>query len=71
MTHLPVPCQHSENAPCIDASDSTIAEREGGIVMIDMVKAKGNKALTQVLPLPRHLVEREADVAQRCISARI
>ena len=52
VAHLPVMCNHCDNAPCIKASggDGSIRKREDGIVMIDPVKAKGRRDLVDACP---------------------
>ena len=65
-SYLPMPCQHCENAPCIAAGDGDVTRREDGIVMIDMNKAKGNKALVDSCPYGAIYYNEEADVPQKC-----
>ena len=67
VAYLPVPCQHCENAPCIEASDGAITKRDDGIVMIDMEKAKGNKDLVDSCPYGAIWWNEELDIAQKCI----
>ncbi|MGO8974361.1 MAG: 4Fe-4S dicluster domain-containing protein [Steroidobacteraceae bacterium] len=52
VAHLPVMCNHCDNAPCIKASggDGSIRKRDDGIVMIDPVKAKGRRDLVDACP---------------------
>lgn len=65
-SYLPMPCQHCENAPCIAAGDGAVTRREDGIVIIDMNKAKGNKALVDSCPYGAIYYNEEADVPQKC-----
>jgi Fe-S-cluster-containing dehydrogenase component len=67
VAYLPVPCQHCENAPCIDASNGSISRRSDGIVMIDMEKAKGNKALVDSCPYGAIWWNEEIGIGQKCI----
>jgi hypothetical protein len=67
VAYLPVPCQHCENAPCIEAADGAITRRPDGIVLIDTVKAKGNKALVDACPYGAIWWNEEADIGQKCI----
>jgi len=67
VAYLPVPCQHCENAPCIEASNGAITRRDDGIVMIDMVKAKGNKALVDSCPYGAIWWNEELEIGQKCI----
>jgi len=49
--HLPVLCQHCDDAPCIKAAvNDAVTKREDGIVIIDPVKAKGQKAIADACP---------------------
>lgn len=65
-SYLPMPCQHCENAPCIEAGKGAVTRREDGIVMIDMEKAKGNKQLLEACPYGAIYYNEEADVPQKC-----
>ncbi|BAK46538.1 MAG: oxidoreductase [Lachnospiraceae bacterium] len=65
-SYLPMPCQHCENAPCIAAGNGAVTRREDGIVMIDMEKAKGNKALVDSCPYGAIYYNEDADVPQKC-----
>jgi Fe-S-cluster-containing dehydrogenase component len=67
VAYLPVPCQHCENAPCIQASDGAITRRDDGIVMIDTVKAKGDKALVDSCPYGAIWWNEELEIGQKCI----
>ena len=59
VAYLPTPCMHCDNAPCIKAAeDGAVFKRPDGIVLIDPVKAKGQKESHQRLPLRRHPLER-------------
>lgn len=64
--YLPMPCQHCENAPCIEAGKGAVTRREDGIVMIDMEKAKGNKELLNACPYGAIYYNEEANVPQKC-----
>jgi len=51
VAYLPVMCQHCDDAPCIKAANNdAISKREDGIVIIDPVKAKGQKQLVEACP---------------------
>lgn len=48
---MPVMCNHCDNAPCIEAArDGAIEKRPDGIVIIDPVKAKGQKQIVDACP---------------------
>jgi Fe-S-cluster-containing dehydrogenase component len=49
--YLPVMCQHCDDAPCIAAAkNNAVTKRTDGIVIIDPVKAKGQKQLVEACP---------------------
>jgi Fe-S-cluster-containing dehydrogenase component len=51
VTYVPRMCNHCDDAPCIKAAtDGAITKREDGIVIIDPVKAKGQKQLVEACP---------------------
>ena len=51
IAYVPTMCNHCDDAPCIKAAkDGAIAKREDGIVIIDPVKAKGQKQLVEACP---------------------
>ena len=48
---VPVMCQHCDDAPCIEAAaNNAVTKREDGIVIIDPVKAKGQRAIAEACP---------------------
>ena len=51
VAYLPVMCQHCDDAPCMKAAkNGAITKRADGIVHIDPVKAKGQKAIADACP---------------------
>ncbi len=51
VAYLPVLCQHCDDAPCIEAAENgAVTKRADGIVHIDPVKAKGQKAIADACP---------------------
>jgi len=51
VAYLPVTCNHCDDAPCIKAAkDGAITKRADGIVIIDPVKAKGQRHLVDACP---------------------
>lgn len=51
VAYLPVFCMHSDDAPCITAAkDGAVYKRDDGIVIIDPVKAQGQKHLVDACP---------------------
>jgi Fe-S-cluster-containing dehydrogenase component len=48
---MPVMCNHCDDAPCMKAAkDGAVKKRADGIVIIDPVKAKGQKAIADACP---------------------
>ena len=51
VAYLPVMCQHCDDAPCIAAAkNGAVTKREDGVVLIDPVRAKGQKAIADACP---------------------
>lgn len=51
VAYLPVMCNHCDDAPCLKAAkDGAIGKRDDGIVIIDPVKAKGQRQLVDACP---------------------
>jgi Fe-S-cluster-containing dehydrogenase component len=51
IAYLPTMCNHCDDAPCIKAArDGAIRKRDDGIVLIDPVKAEGQKQLVEACP---------------------
>lgn len=50
VAHLPVMCNHCEDAPCMKAAPEAISRRPDGIVLIDPAKAKGRRDLVGACP---------------------
>jgi len=51
IAYVPTTCNHCDDAPCIKAAtDGAIRKRQDGIVIIDPVKAKGQKQLVDACP---------------------
>ena len=49
--YVPTMCNHCDDAPCIKAAkDGAVRKRDDGIVIIDPVKAKGQKQLVEACP---------------------
>ncbi len=51
IAYVPTLCNHCDDAPCIKAArDGAVAKREDGIVVIDPMKATGQKQLVDACP---------------------
>lgn len=65
VAHLPVPCMHCDDAPCLTA-DGAVYKREDGLVFIDAVRAAGRKEIVDTCPYGAIYWNEEAQVAQKC-----
>lgn len=60
-------CNHCENAPCMAvAENGAVYRREDGLVIIDPVAAKGQKAIADACPYGVVFWNEELEVAQKC-----
>lgn len=67
LNRVPVPCQQCKDAPCMKvAKDDAVYRREDGIVMIDPVKAKGQKAIMDACPYDAVYWNDALDIPQKC-----
>jgi Fe-S-cluster-containing dehydrogenase component len=67
VAYLPVPCMHCDNAPCIKAAkDGAVYKRDDGIVIIDPVKAQGQKHLVDACPYGAIWWNEENTIPQKC-----
>jgi len=65
--NLPVSCMHCDNAPCIkNAKNGAVYKTGDGIVIIDPVKAKGQKDIVKSCPYGAIWWNDEKNVAQKC-----
>jgi len=48
--HMPVMCNHCDDAPCIKAGRGAVKKRSDGIVIFDPVQAKGRRDLVDACP---------------------
>ena len=68
VAYLPVMCQHCDAAPCMDAAENdAVTKRPDGIVIIDPVKAKGQKAIADACPYGAVRWNEEAQLPQHWI----
>ena len=67
LSYIPIPCQHCESAPCIDAAkDGAVYRRADGIVMIDPEKAKGQQGIVNACPYRVIFWNEELQIPQKC-----
>jgi len=67
VDYTPIPCMQCEAAPCAKAAiDGAVYRREDGIVMIDPVKAKGQKDIAAACPYRVIYWNEELQLPQKC-----
>jgi Fe-S-cluster-containing dehydrogenase component len=67
VAHVPVLCMQCDDAPCIKrAKDGAVYKLENGIVVIDPVKAKGQKDIVKSCPYGAIWWNEEKAVPQKC-----
>lgn len=67
VAYLPVHCMHCDDAPCIKAArDGAVYRRPDGIVMIDALKAKGQKQIVPACPYHAIMWNEDEQVPQKC-----
>jgi Fe-S-cluster-containing dehydrogenase component len=67
VANLPLSCMHCDDAPCIKkAKDGAVYKMSNGIVIIDPVKAKGQKDLLNSCPYGAIWWNEQKNVAQKC-----
>lgn len=67
VAYLPYLCMNCLNAPCIKAAkNEAVYRREDGIVIIDPVKAKGQKNIVNACPYKVISWNEEQEVPQKC-----
>ena len=67
VSYVPTPCMHCENAPCITAAkDDAVYRRDDGLVIIDPIKAKGQKAIVDACPYHKIFWNEELQIPQKC-----
>ncbi|MBW1997314.1 MAG: oxidoreductase, partial [Deltaproteobacteria bacterium] len=67
VSHIPRPCMHCEDAPCIQAaSGREVYSRPDGIVIIDPKESKGLKDLADSCPYGAIYWNEEKNLPQKC-----
>ncbi len=67
VVHLPRPCMHCSEAPCMaGAPEGAVYRREDGLVIIDPERANGHQELVDACPYGAIYWNEEAQVAQKC-----
>ena len=63
---LPMPCQHCQDAPCVKENESFIWKRDDGVVLIDPIKAEGQKDVVGCCPYGAIYWNEEENIPQKC-----
>ena len=65
---VPTPCSHCQNPACMAAAtvEGAVYKREDGIVIIDPVKAKGQKQIVDACPIGAIYWNEELQLPQKC-----
>jgi Fe-S-cluster-containing dehydrogenase component len=67
VSHVPVPCLHCADAPCLDAATGgAVYRRADGIVLIDPDKAVGQRGIVAACPYGVIFWNEARNVAQKC-----
>ncbi len=66
VAYRPTPCMHCANPPCEAASNGAITRRGDGIVLIDPLKAKGQRNLVDACPYGAIEWNAELQLPQKC-----
>ena len=66
VVYRPTPCQHCEDPACAAQFPDQVIVREDGIVLIDPVKSKGNRAMVDSCPFGTIYYNEELDIPQNC-----
>lgn len=66
VAYLPAPCMHCDDPPCLRAAAGAIHKRPDGIVLIDPLKAKGQKRLSSACPYGAIEWNEELELPQKC-----
>ena len=67
VSYTPRLCNHCGNAPCIKAAQNdAVYRRDDGLVIIDPVKAKGQKQIVDACPYDVIYWNEELEIPQKC-----
>lgn len=67
VEYAPVMCGHCDNAACMEAAkDGAVYRREDGLVIIDPVKAKGQREIVDACPAGAIYWNDKLEIPQKC-----
>jgi Fe-S-cluster-containing dehydrogenase component len=66
VNYTPIPCMHCADAACLKAAENKAVYRKDGIVIIDPVKAKGQKQIVNACPYRAIEWNEELQIPQKC-----
>lgn len=67
VSYLPTLCNHCENAPCMKAArDGAVYRRDDGLVIIDPIKAKGQRQIVDACPYHAVFWNEDLNLPQKC-----
>lgn len=67
VQYTPVMCGHCDNAACMAAAtDDAVYRRDDGLIIIDPVKAKGQKAIVEACPAGAVYWNEALELPQKC-----
>lgn len=66
LEYLPISCMHCDDPACVQAGNGAVYKREDGLVVIDPIKAEGQKDLVAACPYHTIFWNDELNIAQKC-----
>ncbi|MFA6807930.1 MAG: 4Fe-4S dicluster domain-containing protein [Eubacteriales bacterium] len=67
VEYTPTPCMHCDNPKCAEvAKNGAVYKREDGLVIIDPIKAKGQKQIVEACPYGAIYWNEELQIPQKC-----
>ena len=67
LDYIPIPCQHCQDAPCIDAATGgAVYRRDDGVVLIDPDKARGQDQIVASCPYRVIYWNADLQLPQKC-----
>ena len=67
VSYMPTMCNHCGNAPCMAAAkDGAVYRRDDGLVLIDPVKAKGQRQIVDACPYHAVYWNETLNIPQKC-----